>query len=303
VQLGAHVSTSGGIHTAIDRIEEMGGDAVQLFTQSPRTWRPTNHDPANFERFKARRAEAGIGGAVCHALYLINLASPNDDLYSKSVAALRNTVDVACAIEADAVVFHVGSHQGAGFDVGLDRVVTAIAEALERCSETTWLCMENTAGAGATIGRSIEELATIYERLERHPRLGICLDSCHLYASGYDVTKRGDLDRVLGEVDRSIGLDRLRVLHANDSKAPLGSNRDRHENIGDGLIGNDLRVFLGHPKLQGLPALLEVPGKDGKGPDAEQVKKLKTLYARAKRSSGRRSGRTARRPAARKTRG
>ncbi len=281
----------------------MGGDAVQLFTQSPRTWRPTNHDPANFERFKARRAEAGIGGAVCHELYRINQASPNDDLYSNSVAALRITVDVACAIEADAVVFHVGSHQGAGFDVGLDRVVTAIAEALERCSETTWLCMENTAGAGATIGRSIEELATIYERLERHPRLGICLDSCHLYASGYDVTKRDELDRVLGEVDRSIGLDRLRVLHANDSKAPLGSNRDRHENIGDGLIGNDLRVFLGHPKLQGLPALLEVPGKDGKGPDAEQVKKLKMLYARAKRSGGRRSGRTARRPAARKTRG
>jgi deoxyribonuclease IV len=303
VQLGAHVSTSGGIHTAIDRIEEMGGDAVQLFTQSPRTWRPTNHDPANFERFKERRAEAGIGGAVCHALYLINLASPNDDLYSKSAGALRNTVDVACAIEADAVVFHVGSHQGAGFDVGLDRVVTAIAEALERCSETTWLCMENTAGAGATIGRSIEELATIYERLDGHPRLGICLDSCHLYASGYDVTKRDELDRVLHEVDGSIGLDRLRVLHANDSKAPLGSNRDRHENIGDGLIGNDLRVFLGHPKLQGLPALLEVPGKDGRGPDAEQVKKLKALYARAKRSGGRRSGRSARRRAARKTRG
>jgi deoxyribonuclease-4 len=303
VQLGAHVSTSGGIHTAIDRIEEMGGDAVQLFTQSPRTWRPTNHDPANFERFKERRADAGIGGAVCHALYLINLASPNDDLYSKSAGALRNTVDVACAIEADAVVFHVGSHQGAGFDVGLDRVVTAIAEALERCSETTWLCMENTAGAGATIGRSIEELATIYERLDGHPRLGICLDSCHLYASGYDVTKRDELDRVLHEVDGSIGLDRLRVLHANDSKAPLGSNRDRHENIGDGLIGNDLRVFLGHPKLQGLPALLEVPGKDGRGPDAEQVKKLKALYARAKRSGGRRSGRSARRRAARKTRG
>ena len=281
----------------------MGGDAVQLFTQSPRTWRPTNHDPANFERFKERRAEAGIGGAVCHALYLINLASPNDDLYSKSLAALRNTVDVACAIEADAVVFHVGSHQGAGFDVGLDRVVAAIAEALEPCSDTTWLCMENTAGAGATIGRSIEELAAIYERLDGHPRLGICLDSCHLYASGYDVTKRDELDRVLDEVDCSIGLDRLRVLHANDSKEPLGSNRDRHENIGDGLIGNDLRVFLGHPKLQGLPALLEVPGQDGKGPDAEQVKKLKALYARAKRSGGRRSGRSARQPAARKTRG
>jgi deoxyribonuclease-4 len=281
VQLGAHVSASGGIHTAIDRIEAMDGDAVQIFTQSPRTWRPTNHDPANFERFKERRAEAGIGGVVCHALYLINLASPNDELYGKSVASLQNTMDVACAIDADGVVFHVGSHQGAGFEAALERVVPALRSTLERCSETTWLLIENTAGAGDTIGRSIEELAALYEALERHERLGICLDSCHLYASGYDVTKRKELDSVLAEVDASIGLDRLRVLHVNDSKAPLGSNRDRHDNIGAGLLGEDLGVFLSHPKLQRLPALLEVPGKDGHGPDADEVRKLKELHARA----------------------
>ncbi len=305
MQLGAHVSTSGGIHTAIDRIEAIDGDAVQIFTQSPRTWRPTNHDPANFERFKERRAEAGIGGVVCHALYLINLASPDDQIYSKSVAALKNTVDVACAIDADAVVFHVGSHMGAGFEVGLERVVPALLEALERCSETTWLCLENSAGAGGTIGRSIEELAAIYERAERHPRLGVCLDSCHLYVSGYDVTRRDELDRVLVELDDSIGLDRLRCLHVNDSKAPLGSNRDRHENIGDGLMGSDLGIFLSQPEFQDLPALLEVPGKNGKGPDADQVKKLKALHGRATaRSDGaaRRSGTSARRSAARKTR-
>ena len=285
MQLGAHVSSSGGIHAAIDRIEAMGGDSVQVFTQSPRTWRPTNHDPANFERFKERRAEAGIGGVACHALYLINLASPNDDFFAKSVAALQNTVEVACAIEADAVVFHVGSHQGAGFEAGLERVVPALAQALERCSDTTWLCMENTAGAGDTIGRSLDELAALYDALERHPRLGVCLDSCHLFASGYDVTDRAELDRVLGDLDKRIGLDRLRCLHVNDSKAPLGSNRDRHDNIGDGLLGEKLGVFLAHPRLQGLPAILEVPGKDGKGPDAEQVRKLKELYARATEAS------------------
>jgi deoxyribonuclease IV len=304
VQLGAHVSSSGGIHTAIDRIEAIGGDAVQIFTQSPRTWRPTNHDPANFERFKERRAEAGIGGVVCHALYLINLASPNEDLYSKSVAALKNTVDVACAIEADAVVFHVGSHQGAGFEVGLERVVPALAEALERCSETTWLCMENSAGAGETIGRSLEELAAIYEALDGHSRLGVCLDSCHLFVSGYDVTDRAELDRVVDNLDQLMGLDRLRCLHVNDSKAPLGSNRDRHDNIGDGLLGEKLGVFLAHPRFQDLPALLEVPGKEGHGPDAEEVRKLKELYARAtKRGAGRKRGNSARRPAARGTRG
>jgi len=303
VQLGAHVSSSGGIHTAIDRIEEMGGESVQVFTQSPRTWRPTNHDPANFERFKERRAEAGIGGVACHALYLINLASPDDELYAKSVAALQNTVDVGCAIEADAVVFHVGSHLGSGFESALERVVPALAAALERCSETTWLCMENCAGTGGTIGRSLEELAALYDALDHHPRLGVCLDSCHLFASGYDVTDPAGMNDVVKEVDRLIGLDRLRCLHVNDSKAPLGSNRDRHDNIGDGLMGEKLGVFLAHPKLQDLPALLEVPGA-GHGPDADQVQKLKKLYARAtKKRSGRKSGTKARRPAARGTRG
>src|ERR687887_171068 len=304
VQLGAHVSTSGGIHTAIDRIEAMDGDCVQIFTQSPRTWRPTNHDPANFERFKERRAEAGIDGVLCHALYLINLASPDDGIYEKSVAALENTVDVACGIEADGVVFHVGSHQGAGLDVGLKRVV----QALKRCSETTWLLMENSAGAGGTIGRSIEELAQLHDALDAHERLGICLDSCHLYVSGYDVTQRKELDHVLAEVDDTIGLERLRALHVNDSKAPLGSNRDRHENIGDGILGRDLGVFLSHPKLQRLPAYLEVPGTDGHGPDAEQVRRLKALHARAMKTrrvagSARTPGNSARRQAARKTRG
>jgi deoxyribonuclease-4 len=307
VQFGAHVSTSGGIHTAIDRIEAIGGDAVQIFTQSPRAWRPPNHDPANFERFKERRAEAGIGGVVCHALYLINLASPNDEIYEKSCAALQNTMDVACAIEADGVVLHVGSHQGAGFEVGLKRAVPALRKTLERCSETTWLLIENSAGAGGTIGRSIEELAALYEALDAHERLGICLDSCHLYVSGYDVTKRKELDRVLDEVDETIGLDRLRALHVNDSKAPLGSNRDRHDNIGDGVLGEELGVFLAHPKLQGLPAFLEVPGADGHGPDADEVRKLKQLHARATKKqrggSARKRGTSARRPAARRTRG
>jgi len=307
MQLGAHVSTAGGIHTAIDRIESIGGDCVQIFTQSPRAWRPTNHDPANFERFKERRAEAGIGGVVCHAVYLINLASPNDELYEKSVAALENTVDVASGIEADGVVFHVGSHQGAGFEVSLKRVVPALRKALKRCSGATWLLIENTAGTGDTIGRSIDELAALYNALDAHERLGICLDSCHLYASGYDVTNREELDRLLGEVDQRIGLERLRALHVNDSKAPLGSNRDRHDNIGDGLIGEELGVFLSHPKLQGLPAYLEVRGTDGHGPDAEQVRKLKELHARAMKKrpggSARRPGKSARPRAARRTRG
>jgi deoxyribonuclease IV len=278
--IGAHVSSAGGIHTAIDRAEAMGAESVQVFTQSPRTWRATNHPPENLERFKERRAEAGIGGVLCHALYLVNLASPKDDFYEKSVTAMCNTVDVGCAIEADGVVFHIGSHLGAGMDAGLDRVVEAMKKVLDRCSDTTWLLMENSAGAGGTIGRSLGELALLYDRLDGHPRLGVCLDSCHLYVSGCDVTDEPALDAALDELEREVGLDRLRALHVNDSKAPLGSNLDRHDNVGEGLMGEQLGVFLGHPRLQGLPAVLEVPGPDGKGPDESQVRAAKELRTR-----------------------
>jgi deoxyribonuclease-4 len=280
VRIGAHVSSSGGIHTAIDRAVAIGADSVQVFTQSPRAWRPTNHDPATFEQFRAKREEAGIDGVLCHALYLCNFAATNDEIYEKSVVALRNTMEVACAIGADGVVVHVGSHLGAGFDVGLERVVPALEQVLELCSDTTWLLMENSAGAGGTIGRSIEELAAIYERLDGHPRLGICLDSCHLYVSGTDVTDPVALDACLDEVDSSIGLDRLRALHVNDSATPLGSNRDRHANIAEGLLGEQLGVFLSNPRLQGLPAVLEVAGLENKGPDANEVRKAKEIRER-----------------------
>jgi len=276
--LGAHCS--GGVKGALDRAVEIGADAVQLFTQSPRTWRAPAPNPEAYARFRERRQEIGVGSVLCHALYLVNLAAPDDTIYEKSVTSLASTVDAACAIEADGVVFHVGSHLGAGMDVGIERVEAALRTVLEHCSDTTWLLMENSAGAGGTIGRSVDELALLYERLEGHPHLGICLDSCHLYVSGCDVTDRATLDAVVDDLDQRIGLDRLRALHVNDAKSPLGSNSDRHDNILDGLMGERLGVFLGHPALQGLPAVLEVPGKDGHGPDAEQVTKLRELHAR-----------------------
>jgi deoxyribonuclease-4 len=280
VQFGAHVSSSGGIDTAIDRIEAMGGDCVQVFTQSPRMWRPTAHTPDAVERFRARRAESGIGGVVVHALYLCNLAAPDDVIYEKSVQAMRTTVDAACAIEADGVIFHVGSHLGAGFEVGLVRAAAALAQILERCAGDTWLLMENSAGSGATIGRSIDELAALLEQLDGHPRLGVCLDSCHLYASGYDVTTRASVDELARAVDASIGLDRVRALHINDSATPLGSNLDRHANILEGLMGEGLGAFLAYPAFQHLSAYLEVPGIQKKGPNADEIRKLRELHAR-----------------------
>ena len=283
---GAHVSSSGGISNAIDRAEELGCDAVQVFTQSPRMWRPTSHKPEEVARFRERRAEAGIGAVVCHALYLVNLASPDPVIYGKSVAAMRASLEAAAAIGAEAVIFHVGSHLGSGFEAGLERVVPALQELLELTTDDLWLLMENSAGAGGTIGRSTGELAALCEALGRHPRLGVCLDSCHWYVSGIDVSDPGLLDAAVADLDARIGLDRLRCLHVNDSKAELGSNRDRHDSIGRGLLGEQLGVFLAHPAFQGLPAILETPGPDGHGADAAEVQRLRELHARWVSPSG-----------------
>jgi deoxyribonuclease-4 len=275
VLLGAHCS--GGVTKALDRGAEIGADAVQLFAQSPRTWRFPDHDPADLARVRERRAELGIGAVLVHALYLVNLATTNEEVYGKSVSTLGRTVETASAIQANAVVFHVGSHLGAGFEAGLERVTDALEQALDRCSGETWLLMENSAGAGGTIGRSIVELATLFDRLGRHPRLGVCLDSCHLYVSGLDVGDPAAYDRVLAELDGSIGLDRLRALHVNDANAPLGSNRDRHAEIGEGELGERLGAFLAHPAVQELPAVFEGAGRN---PNAADVRKLKELHAR-----------------------
>src|SRR5687768_15995615 len=209
----------------------MGADAVQLFAQSPRMWRFPDHAEEDLARFRERRREIGLDSVLVHALYLVNLAAPDDEIYRKSVETMRSTMRAACAIQADGVVFHVGSHLGSGFEAGLERAIPALRLVLEECSETTWLLVENSAGAGGTIGRSIDEVASVVEALDRHPRLGVCLDSCHLYVSGVDVTDRTALDGILTELDGRIGLDRLRALHVNDAATALGSNSDRHANV------------------------------------------------------------------------
>jgi deoxyribonuclease-4 len=287
VLFGGHVG--GGVKAAPERAEAIGADALQLFVQSPRAWRFPNHDPDVLASFPERAKAAGMQATLVHAIYLINLASPDDELYEKSVSTLRSTMDASCAIGADGVVFHVGSHLGSGFEAGLERAAPAIEQVLERCSDTTWLLIENSAGTGGTIGRSIEELAQLVDRLDGHPRLGVCLDSCHLWASGCDVTDPADFDALLDEFDRLIGLDRLRALHVNDSQTPLGSNRDRHANLKEGLIGDGLATFLGNRRLQDLPAIVETEGQQGKGADEHEIRKLRELHvAGSRRRRGRR---------------
>jgi deoxyribonuclease IV len=291
VLFGGHVG--GSVKAAPERAEAIGADALQLFVQSPRAWRFPNHDPEVLGSFEERARTAGMEAWIVHAIYLINLASPDDELYEKSISTLRSTVDTACAIKAEGVVFHVGSHVGSGFDAGLERAAPAIEQVLERCSDTTWLLIENSAGTGGTMGRSIEEIAQLIDRLHGHPRLGVCLDSCHLWASGVDVTDTAALDALLDEFDRLIGLDRLQALHVNDSVTPLGSNRDRHANLKEGVIGDGLATFLGNRRLQDLPAIVETEGQQGKGADEHEIRKLRELHAagsrprRGRRKAGR----------------
>jgi deoxyribonuclease IV len=283
---GAHVSSEGGIDKAIDRAADMGCDAMQVFTQSPRMWRPTAHSEESLARFRERRAETGIASVVCHAVYLVNLATLDEDMHEKSRVAMAATVETACGLEAEGVVFHVGSHLGAGFDAGVKRALHVLRELLDRCGDRTRLLLENTAGAGGTMGRSAAELEAFFEALDGHAALGVCLDSCHWYASGVDVVDAGALDEALGDLDRRIGLDRLRCLHVNDSAAPLDSNRDRHAALGEGLLGAGLATFLAHPAFDGLPAIVET-GHEGKAPAAVDVEQLRELHRKGKRRAGR----------------
>ena len=285
---GAHVSAAGGISKAIDRIEEIGGNAVQVFTQSPRMWKPTAHAPEEIARFRARRRQARVSSVSCHALYLVNLATRDSAVRENSLGALRATMETADDIGAEAVVFHVGSHLGFGFDDAVELVVPALRELLELTTDDLWLCMENAAGAGGTIGRSVAELEVLADAVDRHPRLGICIDSCHWWASGVDVSDPGALDDALADLDARIGLDRLRVLHVNDSQTPLGSNRDRHELVGKGLIGDGLAVFLGHAAFAGQPAIVET--WEDRGDETEDLDRMRALRRNGLRRWSRRRG-------------
>ena len=284
---GAHVSSAGGISKAIDRIEEIGGNAVQVFTQSPRMWKPTEHAPEEIERFRQRRKEARVKAVACHALYLVNLASRDDEIRSKSFDSLRATMETAQAIGAESVVFHVGSHLGYGFDDALGMLQPALRELLDLTSDDLWLCLENTAGAGGTIGRSLDELDAICDALDGHERLGICLDSCHWWASGVDVSDPEALDGAVTELDRRLGIERVRCLHVNDAAVPLGANRDRHEVVARGLIGNGLATFLGHPAFAALPAVLETWPEGGlTSADVDELRRLNRLGKRRRRAAG-----------------
>jgi len=278
---GAHVKSSGGVWHAVENGVELGCEAVQFFAGSPRTWAPTVYKEKDSGKFRELRAESPLRFVVIHTIYLINLASDNEDFYEKSVRSLTGALVAADQLGAEAIVTHIGSHQGSGFEAGLERVQLGLRSALaETEGSPVRLLLENTAGAGGTMGVDFDELGQIIEAAGGDPRLGICVDSAHIFESGADLRTREGVDALVRELDDSCGRDRLVMFHLNDSKTPLGSNRDRHENIGDGDLGEEaFRLLVNEPAFADLPGILEVPGFDGQGPDKENLARLRALVA------------------------
>jgi len=279
---GAHVRASGGVWTAIDHAGELDVAAIQFFAGSPRTWKPQLYREADAARFRAARAGSRVRFAVIHTIYLINLATTNEDFYERSVVALVGAVQAAEQLGVEAIVTHIGSHQGAGFEAGLERVRVALCRALDQVGDSkVRLLLENTAGAGGTMGVTFEHLRAMIDATGRDERLGVCLDTAHLLASGHELRRAAELDETLAAFDHTVGHERLVLVHLNDSKAALGSNRDRHENIGDGEIGREgMRLIVNHAAFSGVPGILEVPGYDGRGPDRANLDSLRELVTK-----------------------
>ncbi|MDX6632424.1 MAG: deoxyribonuclease [Solirubrobacterales bacterium] len=274
--IGAHVSTGGGLALAIERGVERGCESIQIFNQSPRMWRPTRYGDEDFAAFREAMDASPIEAVVIHAIYLINCASPDAELRAKSLQALIHALRVGDAIGAAGVVLHPGARREQTPAQALRRAGKTIAGALgesERCP----LLIEQTAGAQGMLGRDFDEIATLIDVAGGGERLGLCLDSCHLYAQGFDIGSEAGLGELLATADAKVGLGRLGCIHLNDSRDPLGSCRDRHANVREGEIGERLQVFLSEPRFEGLPATLEVPGPEKKGPDRKEVEKTKRL--------------------------
>ena len=269
--IGAHVSPAGGLPKAVERGVERDCRAIQIFNQSPRMWRPTVYRDEDVEAFREAMASSQIDAVLIHAVYLLNCASEDAEIREKSLVSLTHSLRVGQAIGASGVVLHPGSAKTGDPAKAVARAGKAIREALAE-SEECPLHLENTAGAGGTLGRSIDELASLLEAAGSSERLGLCLDSCHLFASGYDIRTYSGMNAAMDEIEQKIGLERVGSLHLNDSKTPLGSNRDRHANIGAGELGEaGCAAFLSAPQLQELPCVLETPGENRSGPTLEEI--------------------------------
>ena len=275
MKIGAHVGASGGLTTAFERAQAIGAETIQIFGAPPQMWRRRKIRPDECEAFQAQIAETGIDPVFLHGVYLINLANP--ELLTKSTDALTGDLQLSSAIGAKGVIFHVGSHKGAGFEKVLPQIKDALLKVLDETPDDAWIILENSAGMGGSVGSKFSELGAIMQAV-KSPRLKVCLDTEHAYAAGYDVANKKGLNAAMKEFDSEIGLDQLVAVHANDSKIPLGGGVDRHDNIGEGHIGREgFEVIMAHKAFRQVPFLLEVPGFEKDGPDKPNVEILKKI--------------------------
>jgi deoxyribonuclease IV len=282
------VSTAGGLVQAHERAVERGCEAMQVFNQSPRMWRPTRWKPDDVAQFLELRRNGPIESVVIHAVYLINPATKDREMRKKSADSLIHALRMGDEIRADGVVLHPGSTVGEPHDEALPRIGEMLKHALGE-SERCRLLLENTAGAGNTLGRTFEELSEVVDLAGGDKRIGICLDSCHMYASGFDITTADKLSAVVDQYAKTVGIRRLKCLHVNDSMTKLGSNRDRHAIPGDGELGpRGCAAFLSEPRFEKLPAFFEGPGTSGHAPDKVDVDKMKELRRNGLRARKRR---------------
>jgi deoxyribonuclease IV len=281
--IGAHVSTGGGLLRAIERAEERNCDAIQVFNQSPRMWRPTRYTDDDLAAFREAMDASRVQVVAIHMIYLINPAAKDPEMQRKSLESLTHALGVGDGIGAIGVVVHPGALKDDTRANARKRAVKLIKEALAR-SESCPVIYENTAGSPQLLGRDFDETAELIDRTGGPKRLGLCIDTCHLHATGYDVGTPEGVKDLVDEIDSKVGLKQLKLLHVNDSRDERGSNRDRHAPLGKGRIGRKgLKAFLGERRLQGLPAVFEGPGLDGHAPSKQDVQVLRRLHREATR--------------------
>jgi deoxyribonuclease-4 len=280
VRLGAHVS-GGGLKGIPGKAVTLGCEGIQIFASSPQMWRPPSMKPAEAAAFRAACAEAGLGPIAVHAIYLVNPASESEEHRAKTITSLVATLNAAEMLGASCMVTHLGSSKGSTKAEALDRSCRTFADILEQYSGSVRLLFETSAGAGETMGGTFDELGTMIRTLGAPANLGTCIDTAHIFTAGYDLRTADDLERTLETFDRLVGIEQLGAVHLNDSKAPFGSNKDRHENLGDGEIGAEaLGRFVRHPALGETPLYLEVPGYSKDGPDRPNMERLFELAGR-----------------------
>ncbi len=277
MKIGAHVSISGGIDKAVDRALAIGAETIQIFASSPQVWAFKPPIPSTTASFVSKALSAAIDPVFLHAIYLVNLGTQAPDHLNKSIDALTKYMHVAAEIGASGVIFHAGSHKGAGFAAVFDQVVESIGVIIDQSPDHVSLIIENSAGMGQHICCSFQEIGQVINAVGS-PRVKVCLDTQHLFAAGHNIIEKDGLQLAIAEFDEQIGLSKLVAVHANDSKTPLASGVDRHDNIGQGNMGLDgFRVIMGNKAFADIPFLLEVPGNDGNGPDKANIDVLKEL--------------------------